>query len=221
MSITCESLLKDAKEDIESGGDFTPKVFALGEDGQWTMMVMIFGDDEEKVKIRDSIRKLINTINCTKYIVVMDAWMKIIDKQKPEPSIRPGRWVDRKECIIITEYNKDMTGRTMGITYERKGDIIVFKDEFSKNILGEGYWNFFLEKKGLEERMSKVWKKMDDEYIRSISKDFVKKNKHKLKQPGGYDPEQLIKDILAHADEHKKKLDKQLYEEEVENEHTR
>ena len=159
-------------------------IITIKPDKSIDMIILHFSTDDEKEMQLNMMRKKINDENIIKYWTIMEGWIG------SDPFIRPSRDFERKEALIILEFDKKtMMTKFVMIPFEKKDNKIIWKKRlYEENIEDHTYhfssmWNFY--KEDVSEEMLKkikiesIYKKIDD-----ISKDqmdeMVKKSRKEL-----------------------------------------
>ena len=134
------------------------------------IVVLQFANDEEKMKMMEKIRGLIMLSGVTKYWVVMEAWVS------DNPFIRPRHDANRKEAIIISEYEKGEIHRKMiQMPFGRENGRPVWlkhKEILMTSEDSADRWNFFMEDV-MDERMVKIREREIDKKIKEAKKEIL------------------------------------------------
>lgn len=173
-----------AKESLEKQGHHAPMIIAMKPDKCIDMIILHFSTDKEKDMQLNMMRKKINKENIIKYWAIMEGWVG------SDPFIRPSRDFERREAIIILEFDKKtMITKFVMLPFERKDDKIIWKERFYEDDMEKNanhftsMWNFYKEDVS-EEVLKKI--KVESMYkkIDGISKDqmdeIVKKAREEL-----------------------------------------
>ena len=175
--LSIEWVIKQAKSILEATGQHLPQVIAnTNVDGkkELAIIAMPFGTQKEKEMALSGLRAFVKNMNVDRYWAVFEAWMSKMEKGKK--LFRPAsRDIDREEVIIISEFGRDLTRKCVIIPFKREGDRIICDKEVNVDKDYSSVWNVFLEKEGLDEKMSKFAKEINDSYFRRLAKDMTKK----------------------------------------------
>jgi len=150
-------------------------IIAMKPDKSIDMIILNFSTDEEKEMQLNIMRKKINEENIIKYWAIMEGWVG------SNPFILPSRDFERKEAIIILEFDKKtMMTKLVMIPFEKKDNKIIWKERSYEDDMEDNtchfssMWNFY--KEDVSEEMLKklktesIYKKIDN-----ISKDQMDK----------------------------------------------
>lgn len=160
MNIT--EVEKIALDVLKTTGKHTAQLI-LCKNNSVEMHVLCFRNDEEKDKMIEIYRKLVNSNCIDKYFMVTEAWMS------DNIYIRPSENKNRKECLIIQEFRSDLFCQSIINIFHRENKKIVFDDR-QKVVYGKDtkefktIWNFYLEDV-MDESMQNVYL---DEFIKSV-----------------------------------------------------
>ena len=95
------------------------------------------------------MRALISKEKINSYVVIMEAWISTREADDISPLIRPKLDPKRKECLIISQYSRDLTSDMITNIFERDGKKIKWvdrKQESHKDFSDtKSIWNFYLE----------------------------------------------------------------------------
>jgi len=170
--------IRTSKDIMQKSGHHNPQLFFVNDKTVLTFIVS-FGDDDEKQKVLQKARQIFNYIKPEKYYYVSEAWSLKIDKDKKYE--RPSESSDRQECLIISEFLPDLSGRTCFIPVIRDGEKVLFgKINIIKSQENANLWNFYLEEEGLNEHMDSMVKDMMIKGYESELIMMAKKYKDKL-----------------------------------------
>lgn len=169
-------LVDRAKEIVSSGQQHQPMLF-IKSGKEITIATLIFENYDEKERILKNVRKSITDGNIKKYWIVMEAWTG------DNPFILPSRDAERKEALIISEYEKgEIRGKQIHLPFDRDaaGKPIWKKP---REMLGTetdmaDRWNFFMEDT-FDERMAKVRDEKLSEDIKKIKEQFMAEQQKK------------------------------------------
>lgn len=139
---------KTAKDVLEKIGHHSPQVMFM-HNGKMNINILKFENEIEKRAMLLGLRKIIHKHKITSYCTIMEAWMSIREGDSKTPYVRPKNDPDRKQALIITIFNKDLTFETSMNIFEKDGDKIKWlerKHETRKEFK-EYYspWNVYLE----------------------------------------------------------------------------
>lgn len=138
-----------AKQVVEHNGGHSPQAMFVKEDihKKRSMEIVVFegldmGNEKIKSKAIDLIRKRVSVGDVPTYYTIFEGWMS------KKMGTRPSLDKDRREAIVISQYNKDITGKTIILPFDRddKNKKIIWKDrdEF-ENKNADSRWNVYLE----------------------------------------------------------------------------
>ena len=135
------------------------------------LFVLNYGD-EQKEKMLESLRLLINNGSVRRYFMVTEAWMS------KDISTVPSKADDREEVLVICEFNRDSNyNKTLFNKFIRIDGKIVFTERNlieGKEFQGYSRFNFFVEDV-MDEVMTKTrieesFKHITDENVREATK---------------------------------------------------
>ena len=167
-----EFIIETAKELLQKRGKHLAQMFFVY--GKRLEIAILDFDDDTKPLMREKMRKYVEQNKPDKYFFVTEAWMKKLDPTK-ESYRRPSECPDRIECLLIMEFRKDMKNKTIMIPFKRKGKEIIFekKMDMEKNsVESVSYWNFYLEREGVEEKINNFMKKVKNDETTNKEKIF-------------------------------------------------
>ena len=175
--LTIEWVIKQAKLILETTGKHLSQIIAnTNVDGkkELAIIAMPLATEKEKETAIAGLRAFVKNMNVDKYWFITEAWMSSFEKGKK--LYRPAsRDVDRKEVLIVMEFCRDMTQKCIIIPFKREDKRIIFEKEVSTDKDRSSRWNVFLEREGLDEKMTKFADKIDDSYFRRLAKEMTKK----------------------------------------------
>jgi len=180
-----------AKKILVEQGQHLPQAFISRKDGSMAIVALCI-EDSNKDAMRKLLIKIVRESEAASYFLVMEAYMSSAGKGMPY--IPPSKSVERKDCLIISKYSKDMRNDTIVVPFHKdKGNKIIFEEEIK---VGESVstWNAYLEEEGIQERMELDVKRINDDFFKDMAKRFTDK----------YSGEMFFKMSLA---ERKKALD--------------
>ncbi len=189
---------------MEKNKRHTPQIMLIDKKTKnITCMLIYFDNEDEKDNNLKVIREKIHKDKIEQYFVVVESWIG------QNPYIQPSKDPNKKEALIIMEYNKNNPTQSNSIfrTFEKNDNEIVWIDrkEEINNEQNKSRWNFYLEdvmsesienirleqffkenpKEKFEEDIKKFCTKMglnDDEII-ILKKMMIKKIKQGLVVP--------------------------------------
>lgn len=150
-TMSMEGVKEIAKECIQKQGSHQPQ-FIFVKDGQATVVVAPFADDEEKEVMKTVMRKYVTEKRPDYYFYISEAWMSVAKKEeigRKKPSEDP----ERQEVLIISKFNRDMKNETAIIPFKRKEGEIAFEKEKEGFTDMATSLNFYLEEGAYEERI--------------------------------------------------------------------
>jgi hypothetical protein len=162
-----EEIENIAKKIMEESGSHTAQIM-LDIGNAYEIMVLCFRDTEEKIKMCKSIRELVNARNISRYFFITEGWIS------GNPAIMPSDDPNRKEGLIIQEFNRNLKNKAVINVFDRvKGKIRWVKRDFRDTTDSEEFsaWNFFVEDAG-SERIQKV---RVDYFLKNIDKKKLDK----------------------------------------------
>jgi hypothetical protein len=118
-------------------------------------------DDHSKSVICDEMRKHVVEISPRYYYFVSEGWMVMREKGSVEME-RPRDCIDRKQSLVITRFNKDLSEEMVLIPFKINDEKVVYEKEERvsyKNNDGTVYsnaFNFYIEKGAHEEKMKRA-----------------------------------------------------------------
>ena len=146
MTLKIEEIEVVSKEVLEKQGHHSPQImFELN--GKINIGILKFENDIEKNLMMKSMRELIHKEKINSYVIIMEAWISTRHSDDTTPYIRPKLDPKRKECLIVSIYNRDMTTDIINNIFERDGKKIKWVDRQTNKELTESksMWNFYLE----------------------------------------------------------------------------
>jgi hypothetical protein len=140
MQVQIEDIEKQAKLCLEETGEHKPQLMI--ENGKVVeIMLLIFETNEEKDVMYKAMRKHIDTIQCSRYFVIMEGWAG------NSSNIPPSKQPNKKEVLIISEFQRNMKNKIIINYFTRDGKKINWGERhFSdKNDEMVSRFNFFVE----------------------------------------------------------------------------
>lgn len=142
MKMNIEFLEKTAKEIVGRGGQHVPMIFVKTKDKTLSVYGLKFRNTEEKEKMCNAFRKKVMKEKISQYFVVMEGWLS------SNIHVMPSKDINRKEILIISEFNESMERKVIIIPFTRNGDDIVWHEKIElSDDNGEQYnaWDFYRE----------------------------------------------------------------------------
>lgn len=206
--IPLSKITKIAKESFLKIGTALATAFVDTCGGEIIMVGLVFDSDANKLKAIDSLRDVVGQSGSEHYVVVNEAWIKKLDIGNEYP-VRAGRYVDRKECLILTEYKKGHNTVSYVHPIIRGKKITFGKEQVMDGVTSR--WNVFLEKEGLNEHMDKDFESMRKQFFKKQSKKYADKYKERFfaeKTEAGKKKVlcEMIEDMTVFKKEHDKKI---------------
>ena len=175
--------LEQAKMIINSGQTYAPLMFVKKGDNEIAIIKLKFANQEEKDRLINKLRNIITNSNVQKYWIMMEAWIG------SNPFILPRYDIERKEVVVITEYDKDqIETRRVQLEFDRKNgkpEWIRKKEILSTPDEGADRWNFFVEDV-IDEKTKLVRLDKLDKDLEKIKKQFMEE-----KRKQGFTEEQI------------------------------
>jgi len=175
--LSIKKVVDMAKDTLISTGQHSPQFIGLGDEGV-IMAMLIFANDKERDIAVEAVRGLVKLHSIKKYWISTEAWRSEI-KTGEKLYRRPRQDIDRKECLMISEFSSDMKTLDIMIPFEHKEKKIIFGDE-STSSEGHSIWNVYLEREGIDERLDNFMKKINDEFIKKLSHDVSERYKEEF-----------------------------------------
>ena len=175
-------LIEIAKKCLRETGTHNTEIIMV-KDGKASIYSLLFRNLEEKHEMQDSMRKVVQLTQPEKYYFITDSWYSQVDMKQPDMpgDITPRQRKDRKEALVITEFNKDMSGIHCFIFYDRLGKRIKFQKpvitDFKDMPVNHSQFNFYLEKEGIQEGFDNEKKKVTETFLKNVSKEISDKYK--------------------------------------------
>tara|TARA_Y100000310_G_scaffold267782_1_gene279963 strand:+ start:5123 stop:5788 length:666 start_codon:yes stop_codon:yes gene_type:complete len=204
--LTIENILEQAKKVLVSNGKHIPQIIGVNKEGKMLIIVFPFNEESREIALQ-SVRKFVVENNIVRYFTIIEGWLteqKIDDGAKPY--IQPSLNVDRKECLVVTEYSKFNNPR--GITVIFKRDINNKVVEFSEPVSSDNHqtvWNVFNNLKEIRENQNKRIDSSNEQFIKNIIKQTIRKNREKLKKVKS--EEEFKKIVAEHIEEIQSSID--------------
>jgi hypothetical protein len=149
-----EEVERIARDIMETKGSHSPQII-LDTGNGYEIAVLLFEDNEQKEKMCDSMRGMINTRNISRYFFITEGWVG------KNLNVMPSKDPEKRECLIVMEFRKDLKNKTVFNMFTHDGKKIVWGERTFTDSSVESYstWNFFLEDV-MGERMAKA--RIDD-----------------------------------------------------------
>ena len=205
-NVTFEDVMKTAKLILSNSGVHFSQII-YQENGKWTYGVFQINNDTRDM-MRDMVKEMIEKSSANKYFLVMESWVKILNKKNPEP-FKPARECsDKRQALIVMEHNKDMTNKmaTIYFTKDAKGKVYFEEETIENNPKNfNSFWNVYLEKEGHIERSNKIVSEVNKEFLKHISKEFTREFFPRfMKYKQGTEDEAKLKEDIVNWIEKKK-----------------
>jgi hypothetical protein len=178
-----EEIVKIAKDVLQETGRHTMQLVVetskINDDGTienelHMVIVPSIINQAQKDEVAKYLRPLISDFKAERYFHIMEAWMSIVDVTKK--MFRPAsRDIDRKECLVISEYRKDQKNQSVTIPFIRANDGEIYVGRERRMTPGKDIWNAYLEFDGVEESLKKSVDEWNDAFFKSKAKEFTKK----------------------------------------------
>lgn len=212
-----EEILEFGKEILEKRGGVQAQILFEKEvdDGVIINSAILFFDNEkEKNKILKIIRKIAQTFGAEKAFFLTEGYMSQVPKDGKLPYIRPSRSIKRKDCLVVSEFTRDLkTSKNVTLIFRKEGDEIIYEDKIEGDDV-ESIWNPFIELEGLKERNVKHIKEMDEKFLETQAKKFHKKYAPKLeKAETEKERREILVEMIKEMKNIKSDIEKQMYEE--------
>lgn len=164
-----DEISKIAKEILLTDGYHSPQVHFYLPDNQKIIMVLKFNNNEQKEKMLELIKDTIQEKKVDKYFVIMEAWMGT--NVLIRPSNLPSQ--ERKECLMVIEYNRNMINQQWICVFRRENDKIIIEGEHKcriDNSSSASIWNAYTEDV-MEERMEKSQKEIIEKFCNTLTQE--------------------------------------------------
>ena len=183
------TLLKMARETLQHQGHHAPMLFIEDHEKRLIAALLIFRNDDEKDKMRQQMRTLVQESQSQRYWMVMEAWIAVVDKEKTDlPMIRPSRRLDRKEVLMIQEYTKELNNNAWMQVFTRTQEDFVFEDVQEMGGHFDSAWNFYVEEAGYQERADKNAEEINTQFmarqVERIAKKYHEEFRRREKEDG-------------------------------------
>jgi hypothetical protein len=164
---------KVTKEQLLSDGFIAPKIIYNGGG-----MLLVYDDEHKEIAI-EVARKMVTDLSLDRYWHISECWFVNIEKND-SPMLKPSQRVDRKQAVVISEFNRNLVNKCVLINFDKKNvdgkDIITFGKRTELPIKDSiSLWNFFLEKEGIDERMGRMMSDADNKFLSNEADLFMKK----------------------------------------------
>jgi len=182
--IEIDDVVPVAKDCLIKTGRHSPQALLMTEQG---LMVMIldFGSDNAKEGSAEALRNFVSKFKADRYYFISEGWAKQIEPTDVIQA-RASQYKDRKECLIIMEYNRDMTAKQAYIEFHREGDkIIITEEKIYREIPHEALasrFNVYLEREGVREEIALKVKEQREKAMQLLAKKFDDKYKPRFMQ---------------------------------------
>jgi len=171
--LTLQKVEQMAMECLEKTGKHSPQIIVETPHGV-VMVVLCFRNQDEKKKMHEQIRGLIQKSKVNNYFYVAEAWMS--EQKKDNPAILPSRDIDRKEVLIVSEFRKDGFGESIMNEFERKGDSIIWKARnLQKSNEASSLLDFFSDRDAVRSKIDKGVFQHNKDYMDAFSRKLAKK----------------------------------------------
>ena len=135
-----EFFVNKAKEMLQLDGYHVPIVLCFDKKNQLTPIIFNNTNDEEKYKCIQEIKTIIKEKNIIKYFSIIEAYQRTANNLKEakymqdnwdteQPSAYPDSM--RQEVLVISEMNKNHTGKTTSVEFKKIDGKITFQGENS------------------------------------------------------------------------------------------
>ena len=166
-----------AKDTLVSIGSHSPQFIGVGKDGA-VMSSLIFSGDRERDIAIEAVRALVKLHDIRRYWIIIEAWKSEV-KYGEKIYRRASQDIDRKECLMISEFSSDMKNFNVCIPFKKENDNVIFEKETASKEY-HSIWNVYLERQGIDERFDKDIKRINDEFIKKLSHDVSEKYKEEF-----------------------------------------
>lgn len=146
--IKIDDIEKIAKHILEANGNHQPQLMFVKSNGKVETYVIPFKDDDDKNFVLSLFKTKVEKENIDYYFHITEGWLSTNTKT------RPSNDSDKKECLIISKYSKDMKNEMIIHIFGRGecGKIIWIDKTYSNdNTQFKSRWNFYLENINIEE----------------------------------------------------------------------
>lgn len=114
MAITFDTIEQMAKQVIDRQGHHAPQFILIHNDKADIILIPNF-TSQTKGAVNIFMRKVFQKKRPIRYYYIGEVWMKTVEKAE-DFTRRPSEFEDRRDGLIIMEFNNDMTSK--GVTYE-------------------------------------------------------------------------------------------------------
>jgi len=172
-----DMLKKRSVDIVNMGQQHAPMMFVKGANKQITIILLHFENDKEKETMLKNIRDLISKGEVKKYWIVMESWVS------DNPFILPRNDPNRKEAIMISEYEKDVI-KTKKIIMPFKRDLegkpvwLKKREDISEPSETGDRWNFFMEDI-MDEKMAQIREEILRKQIAKAKKEMMEEFRSK------------------------------------------
>jgi hypothetical protein len=165
-----------AKLVLENRGTHKSQLMVPGTEGMQIFILLYDGEIEKNI-LREKMRAVVHNSDCDHYFFITEAWIRTSSLEHPTmPFIRPSQLKKKGEALIVCEYRKDLTGKQITMTFERKGKKIIWlKRDVSSVNEAPSLWNFFLEKQGVSENLDHFENRVNEAFLKNLSKEYSAK----------------------------------------------
>jgi len=126
-----------AKRVVEFQGSHAPQIM-YEVNGTIEFDLIVLKSNEDKDKVIEMLRHKIQTLNIEEYVMVMEAYKHIYDKDTKEK-------IKTVDCIQIMKFRKDMKNESINMPFEKKGKKIIWgKSEYDYSEMFTR-WNVYVE----------------------------------------------------------------------------
>lgn len=177
-----KDIINIEKDTLEKTGESFPKIFITNvdkvEDFDKKALVVLclnFSNKQEKEKMREKAMELIANSDVDRYWFSSTAWVSSRDKNEKSLYKSPSRDLNRKEALIIIEFNKHDKNKAFFQEYTHKDGVITYGKE---KILGDGdglqsYWDAWNDTDEIE--MDNLIHKQNMEWMKSVLEKIMEK----------------------------------------------
>ena len=136
-----EFLEKAAKAIMQREKHHIPMIFLISRDKELSICGLAFRNRKGKNIMCDELRKKVQEEKIPQYFVVMEGWLS------SNPHIMPSNDINRKETLIVSEFNSSMKRRVIIIPFSRsESNNIIWHNKIDlPDDDGEQYnqWDFY------------------------------------------------------------------------------
>lgn len=187
-----------AKNVMEKQGKHMPQIIFETREGTLEFMLLNIPDEGIKHMVLKGLRKKVQIEKIPRYFVIMEAWINL------NPFILPRNDPNRREAIFITEYNEDLTGKSVFLPFHWEEDKLVWENRQVSDVVAPSPWNFYREDV-LEETIEKYKRDNIDKFFLELPSELLDRGiKHvveEAKRRGVHLTEDELRKMLTEAKE--------------------